>query len=56
MTRLRSKKSATAFRPGTSKACEALLYEFSGHCGAETPVGTNGREHRCRQHGGTPLD
>ena len=36
-TRLKRKNSATGFRPGASKACEALLYEFTGHCGAETP-------------------
>jgi hypothetical protein len=39
MTRSKRKKSATAFRPGTSKACEALLYEFTGNCGTETPEG-----------------
>jgi len=39
MTRLKRKKRATAFRPGASKACEALLYEFIGNCGTETPEG-----------------
>jgi hypothetical protein len=36
ITRLKSKKSATAFRPGTSKGCEALLYEFTGPSGSGT--------------------
>lgn len=31
------KKKRAAFRLGTSKACEAMLYEFTGHYGAETP-------------------
>jgi len=37
MTRSKRKKSATPFRPGTSKACEALLYVFTGYCGTEMP-------------------
>jgi hypothetical protein len=36
---MKRKKSATAFRAGASKACEALLYEFTGNCGTETPEG-----------------
>ena len=31
------KKKRAAFRPGSSPACEALLYECPGRCGAETP-------------------
>ena len=30
------KKKGPTFRTGTSKACEAVLYEFAGHSGAET--------------------
>jgi len=32
-----SKIKMVAFRPGRSWACEAQVYEFAGHCGAERP-------------------
>ena len=47
-----AKKNEAAFRPGDSRACEALSYEVHRPLRVWHARGTNGREDRRRQHRG----